>query len=565
MIVREALARASRMNPTRTRMAMRERSTLTPSRRGVAPTLLALLLLALACIGWSTPAAAHASLVFTHPAEGSLVEAAPERFSITFSEPVSPLVLRVIAPDGGALDLGEYAVKDRTVEIAAPAGLGRGTHVLTWRVVSADGHPVAGSVVFSIGEASAAPPVVEEFDWPVRAGVWVTKVALYVGLFIGIGGAFTLAWLFPGQTPTSPPGRTAVGAALALGVAGAVLSAGFQGLDLRGAPLARLADATVWRAGMDTSLGRSLVVALAGCVLAGAALVARGAPARLLSALALAATGLSLALTGHASAAEPRWLTAPMVFVHAVTIAFWAGTLAPLGLALRRDAPGAGAALERFSRAIPFAVAALLLAGLVLAVIQVAEPAALNDTRYGQILLLKLALVAVLVGLASINRISLTDPALAGERPARRAMARSVAAETAIVVLILGLAAGWRFTPPPRALAIAAAEPVTEYIYTEQALAFIQISPGRAGKVEASVNVLTGEFGILDTKEVTLVLSNPDAGIEASRLPATQAGEANWRIDDLVIPVAGTWRVRVDILITDFDIVRLEGAIAIRP
>ena len=219
---------------------------------------------------------------------------------------------------------------------------------------------------------------------------------------------------------------------------------------------------------------------------------------------------------------------------------------------------------ERFSRTIPFAVAALLLAGLVLAVIQVVDPAALNDTRYGQALLLKLALVAVLLGLASINRFSLPDPTLAGERPARRAMARSVAAETAIVVLILGLGAGWRFMPPPRALAIAAAEPVTEYIYTDQALAFIQVTPGRAGPVQASINVLTGEFAILDAREVTLILSNPDAGIEAIRRPATRAGEANWRIDDLVIPVAGTWRVRVDILITDFDIARLEGAIAIR-
>lgn len=550
-------------------MAVCERPTFTPPRRGVASALLAVMLLAIACIGWSSPALAHASLVSTHPADGSLVEVAPERFSIAFSEPVSPLVLRLVTPDGTSLDLDEFAMKDRTVEIAPPSGLDRGTHVLTWRVVSVDGHPVAGSVVFSIGEASAAPPLVEAFDWPVRAGVWIIKVVLYVGLFLGIGGAFALAWLFPGPTqatpPSSRPGRTAIGAALALGIAGAVLSVGFQGLDLLGAPLARLGDAAVWRAGMDTSLGRSLVVALSGCCLAVAGLFASGRLARVLSALALAATGLALALTGHASAAEPRWLTAPMVFVHGVTIAFWSGALAPLGLALRRDAPGAGVALERFSRAIPFAVAALLLAGLVLGVIQVADPAALNETRYGQILLAKLALVAVLFGFASINRFSLTDAALAGDRPARRAMARSVAAETAIVLLILALAAGWRFTPPPRALAIAAAEPVTEYIYTEQALAFIQVTPGRAGPVQVSINVLSGEFAMLDAKAVTLVLSNPDAGIEAIRRPATRAGETDWRIDGLVIPVAGTWRVRVDILITDFDIARLDGAIGIRP
>lgn len=534
--------------------------------RGYGRALMALLfVLAFAFVGWSRPAAAHASLVSTSPADGSVVDAAPEHFALTFSEPVSPLVLRLVAPDGSSLTLGEHALKDRTVEVPAPDGLGRGTHVLSWRVVSSDGHPVGGSLVFSIGEASAAPPVVEPVDWPVRAGVWATKIGLYGGLLIGIGGAFALAWLFGAQSATSAPCRTAVGAALALGIIGAVLSAGLQGLDLLGAPLARLSDAAIWRAGLDTSLGPSLAVALAGGALAIVALFAPSTLSRALSTLAVAAAGLSLSLTGHASAAEPRWLTAPMVLVHAVTIALWTGALLPLGLALWRDAPGAGEALARFSRLIPVAVAALLSAGVVLAVIQVEAPAALLDTRYGQILLAKLTLVAALFGLALYNRYRLTRPALAGEAAGRRALARSIAAETAIVLVILALAAGWRFTPPPRTLALAAAEPATEYIYDERALAFIQITPGRAGAVQASVNVLTGEFGILDAKQVTLLLSNPEAGIEPMRRPAIRAGEAAWRIDDLVIPVPGTWRVRVDVLITDFDMVRLEGAIRIRP
>ena len=66
-------------------------------------------------------------------------------------EPVSPLVLKLILPDGQARALDGFVLRDRTLEIATPDGLGPGTHVLTWRVVSEDGHPVAGSTIFSIG------------------------------------------------------------------------------------------------------------------------------------------------------------------------------------------------------------------------------------------------------------------------------------------------------------------------------------------------------------------------------------------------------------------------------
>src|SRR5690606_17204999 len=143
-------------------------------------------------------ALAHASLNSTLPTDGSIVGEAPDRYLLTFSEPVSPLTLQLLRPDGVALALERFAVKAGTVEIEAPADLERGTHVLSWRVVSADGHPIGGSVIFSIGEASAGPPAAEErIDWAVRFWLWLDKVALYVGLFIGVGGVVARHLLMP--------------------------------------------------------------------------------------------------------------------------------------------------------------------------------------------------------------------------------------------------------------------------------------------------------------------------------------------------------------------------------
>ena len=54
---------------------------------------------------------------------------------------------------------------DQSVVITLPDDLPRGTQVVSYRVVSQDGHPVAGSLVFSIGVVTgAATPAV---DYPV--------------------------------------------------------------------------------------------------------------------------------------------------------------------------------------------------------------------------------------------------------------------------------------------------------------------------------------------------------------------------------------------------------------
>ena len=62
----------------------------------------------------------------------------------------------------------------------------------------------------------------------------------------------------------------------------------------------------------------------------------------------------------------------------------------------------------------------------------------------------------------------------------------------------------------------------------------------------------------LAVKEVTLMLGYPAAGIEPVRRIATDLGGGNWRIEDLRIPLAGRWDVRVDILVNDFEKVVLE-------
>jgi copper transport protein len=76
---------------------------------------------------------------------------------------------------------------------------------------------------------------------------------------------------------------------------------------------------------------------------------------------------------------------------------------------------------------------------------------------------------------------------------------------------------------------------------------------------------MSGDFGPLDAKALTLVLSNPAAGIEPFGRPAVKQADGSWAVADLTIPFPGTWSVRLDIRVSDFEMVSIDDRIEIRP
>jgi copper transport protein len=507
-------------------------------------------------------ALAHASLASVDPADGAVVAEAPAEIRLGFSEIVSPLVLRLVKPDGSATNLEDVSFAGNALAVALPSALSDGTHVLSWRVVSEDGHPVGGSVVFSIGAPSAMPgEIVEAVDWLVRGLVWASKLMLTGGIAFGIGGAFAIAWFGTGREA----GRNVAGGFVMAGMVAAVLSVGLQGLDALAEPVARLADPHAWETGLGTSLGRTALGLLVASAVAMIAIVLPGRTGRVPALLAILGAGAAVAASGHAGTAEPQWLTRPMVALHASAMASWIGALIPLGLTLWVAGDGATAMLLRFSRAIPWLLGVLFVSGGVLAVIQVGSPAGLVSTAYGVVLLVKLAFVGLLLALAAFNRWRLTPAIGRGDAAARRALVHVIGVEVLIAVLILGTAAAWRFTPPPRALARAAAEPAWVHLHGSRVMADVTFAPGLAGPVAATVALTGGDYGPLAAKGVTLVISRPDAGIEPVRRDMVATEEGTWRAGDLVLPLPGRWTLRVDVLVSDFELLKLEGEIDIRP
>ena len=502
-------------------------------------------LLLLACL--TGEASAHASLAFTEPRDGTVLAEAPKTVQLRFNEEVTAGAVNLIDAAGKLRSDVAVDARGEAITVTLPSDLPQGTQIVSYRVISEDGHPVTGAVTFSIGTPTAnrAP---DSADAGINALIWLTRIGLYFGLFAGIGGLFFLDWIARERVASA-----LIQSALIAGIVSAVASLGLQGLDLLGLPLASVLSVAPWKIALGTSLGPSLLIAIV--VLGLAHLSLRSGTSRTLSAIALAGVGLTLAASGHAASAPPEVLTRPTIFLHGVGVAFWLGALVPLAMIVTQARPTALATVNRFSRVAVWVVGLLALTGLALATIQLERFGALVETRYGIILSIKLVLVAALLGLAALNRFRLT-PALAQDGAAARPLTRSILTECALALGILCVVAGWRFTPPPRSLIPDA--PLAVHIHSDKAMFQVLISPGRVGSDDFVLQLMNADGTRLAAKEATLTLSLPERGIAEIERQGTLGPDGFWHVAKVPLAVPGRWHMRIDALVTDFEKITLE-------
>ncbi|MBJ3784705.1 copper chaperone PCu(A)C [Devosia sediminis] len=516
-----------------------------------------LLLTLLALWLHASPAVAHSGLVSSAPPDNALLDRPPAELVLDFTEAVTPLVVMLHQTDGTILDLTDRLEPGSSLVIDPAPPLAEGTHVLSWRVVSADGHPISGSQVFSVGRASAALPEIASADHAVLAAIWLARVLVLTTAFAVVGAA-----LFRGLIASLPPAMVPILVVAApIGLSSVALSVGLQGLDAAGLPLTAILSPRPWTIGFGTAYGAALVVTFMAILLGAVSLTHAGLLSRVLSVVATLALAVSFAIAGHAGTAEPQWLTRPAIVLHIVALVFWLGALLPLRGHLAARSREATLALSRFSAFAPFAMAPLLLSAILLAVAQLGPPGRHYLSAYGAILGGKLVLIGLLLALAVVNRFRLTGPILA-QGPVS-GMVRSIRAEVVLAVLILALVAAWRFTPPPRVLSVLYPEPALARLTGGGWQADVAIDPGVPGLALVDL-LISGGNGGQEPRDITLSLSQPELGIEPFSRPARQVAPGHWRVEGLNLPTHGQWDLALDIRATRLHRVTLEGQIELR-
>ncbi|MQS13079.1 ABC transporter [Streptomyces kaniharaensis] len=512
------------------------------------------------------PASAHATLEATDPHQNSVVAAAPQAVTLTFSESVSLSgdSVRVLDPAGKAVDTGNPGHADgrgNTARVGLNSGLANGTYTVAWRAVSEDSHPIGGAFTFSIGapsDTSVSTTALQsaKADGVVAALYGTGRTVAYAAFALLAGVAAFVLVCWPAGVARRPVQRLLMTGWVALLVSTvAVLM--LRGPYERGSGIGQALDLSLVRTTLDERIGtalaaRLLLLAASGVFLS--LLVGQlGQPAAepakprneaeneaanesdsddteaaelrelerraverpqrevrlglgvagLVLAVALAATWAG---ADHASVGIQVWLALPLGLLHLIAMAVWLGGLAALLVALRE---GVGAeVVDRFSKIAFGAVALLTATGIYQSWRGLGSWGALTGTEYGRLLLVKTGCVVAMLGVAWTSRSWL----------ARLRSAPAEAAEVETAELPEPVAVAAHSDDPVRQAQLARQQAAREHAGRDRGL-----TPSRAGLrrsvlVEAAVAVAV--------LAVTTMLTNSPPGRVASEVKAGGAGGA---------------------------------------
>ena len=530
---------------------------------------------------------AHAQLEETTPANGSRLDHAPGAVELRFSEPVEAGLgaVRAFHEDGTRLDVGGVKRAGRVVRVALPQ-LDNGGYVVTWRVISADGHPVRGAFTFRVGRAR---PTTARPSWP--AGYWpsggssrlagalhaAARFGAFTGLILLVGGSTFALSVWPGGHRDRGVQRlisTGWGLTLMSTLAGIPLQAAYAGALGLGDAVRPTAIGDV----IGTRFGTVWAVRLGLLALAVPllALARRRGPtgavvvcSMVLGVALLATPGLS----GHAGAGDLVPLAMLADVAHLGAISVWLGSLTALALVVlrRRDRASIQAAVPRFSTAAVWSVGVIVASGAFQSWRQVGSVSALTETTFGRLLIVKLVLFAGLVGLGALGRrvvnvrMRPAVPALSAgamaapvevDDAAITRLRRSVTVEVAIGAAVLAVTALLVNLQPARS---ALAQPVSISFEGKAVLVDLTVDPARRGPVDLHVYTLSPTGQVLEVEELTLQLRQSQRGVEPIDVPLTVAGPGHFAAYGYELPLAGEWQVEVVARLNDFDQERLEG------
>ena len=392
--------------------------------------LLALTALVVAfVVAGAAPAFAHATLLTTEPQPGGKFETSPREISLRFNEPVEVSLggIRLYDTSEHRIDLGapEHPNGDGNRVRSSMPKVDDGTYVVTWRVISADAHPVQGAFTFQVGAKGSvknadalAQRLLSNQGGSTAVGVVyaVDRVAIFATLALLIGGIVFLAVVFPAGRDSRRAQRLVWGGWVGVAVA-TVAGIALEGIYASALPLTKIFDPSVFGEVLDTRYGRMSLVRLGLLVLAYPllhVLLARHPASEhplakwWLAAAGALAVGLSLTpgLAGHAGTGEYTGLAIPADAIHVLAMACWLGGLVLLFAVVlsRTDPAELRQGIGRYSALGLGSIVALVVTGGFQAWRQVGSFNALRDTDYGKLLIAKLVAFAALIVAAAFSR-----------------------------------------------------------------------------------------------------------------------------------------------------------------
>jgi len=522
----------------------------------------------------ASPVSAHAIVRETSPGVDQTVEASPARVVMRFNEPVEIAfgAIRVFDTNGRRVDEGraEHVGGADGVGVRLRSGLRDGTYTVTWRVVSADGHPIHEAFVFHVGAPGARRQGIasELLSGSTGAGrlegalAGVARWLTFSALIVLIG-----AWGFRVLVSRTADGefgqrwRTVVAASLvgaAVGTAGMYVMQGAIAGDL---PLGEVSSWDVLREVARTRFGKVALARLAILAVGAAALVAawrggRGRWSLVGGSVVAGALAVTPGLAGHAGSTSPEVANIASDGIHVAAAAVWIGGLVVLLVAAFPAARLAGAGglggdlvsvVARFSDVAVGAVAVLVMSGVFRSWVEVRAWRAITES-YGLVLIGKVAVFVPILALGLVNNRLLKPKVQQAEPSGRRrpleVVRRFVFVEVSLAVAVLGLTALLVNLPPARVAAGVEGPFISDVRLGEYRLNVL-VDPDEVGENEVHLTATTTAGAAAPVQEMRVLFRMPEEGIGPLVGEGVEVAPGHFVVQGRQLSVAGRWVLEI--------------------
>jgi copper transport protein len=533
----------------------------------------------LAALAAAPSAFGHATLQQSTPGNNSIVRQSPPEVTLQFSEAVETAFgsIRVYDCGGTRVDSGKVArPSSSSVAVELDRRLSAGTYTVTWRVISADAHPVAGAFTFHVRSASAGGECAQVFGQGTSGSTDALfkfmRALDFALILLVVGGAAALALVLRSAAVELRARLYRILAGLALGL----VIAGGLCIVLQGAVAGGfgLSEAFRWDtvdSVLQTRFGRAFLWQLGlAVVIASTAFLASRSRNSTSGWLVLVPPLLllpTIAAAGHARTSGAIALIVDVVHVAAASL--WVGGLAFTVLALLLAGadrwPLAARAVPVFSILAVGSVVTLIVAGSVRGYQEVRAFHGLWDTTYGVLLLVKIGLVLPLLALGAYNN-RFAVPRLKRQIASaieQRRFLRAAGAELAIMAAIVGVTAVL-VTEPPAKASVAAPKLINDTVPIGNLEVNYTIEPAKTGTNVIHFYFFTPRGVPANVDDLKLLASLPSQNLGPIRVPLQKIVPSHYTTPAGVFPQPGEWQWTLEARRGEFEALTQTITVPIR-
>jgi copper transport protein len=479
---------------------------------------------------------AHALLERATPAPDSHLQSTPKEIVLSFNERIEDefYFIKVFNENGNLINDSNTVLSTNQKELSSDLpNLANGNYTVSYSVISADGHPIKGSYIFTFGEVENGIEPLQGVGNQDEKTVLtnVVRIIYYLALILVTGW---MIWGFTSKTHEEIRNKHRK-IALYIQLVFLIANIGMGYVQFAGLidSLNRIGSLiTGTTVGMTWMF--SMLLSLSGFVL-----LLRNKWLDWLWVLLLLS---SKSVNGHALAFDPVILTVLMDLIHLIAAAIWAGGLLYILILRKRHSEFGRGFLVSFSRMALLSIILLVLTGTVLTLTYLPDIHYLLYSNWGKWLLVKIGFVLLVIIIGSILRLNL-------KKKKDSNIGKLIKIDFTLMILISVIVGIFTYLSPiPENKPLVWSEEDNHIAFTAN------ITPKVPGDNMYMVDASSSKEGV-SIKRVELFLKNKDnpdvAPIQVPFAVYEQEKKVHYMIEGPYIPFAGNWTVEVRILDSD--------------